>query len=182
MAKYVQSGQVSFREAEVFTLDEFGGLLPGDSGLCVQQLRHSLIDHIDLPPEQFHFLHTEAENLDAECLRYDEAIGHGFDLTLLGVGLNGHLGMNEPGTPADRTTHTVVLHPTTVEASRRYLTHTQAPTWGVTVGLKQLLESWASRANFREFDVHQGYTESFAFLAVACGARYYKNLPCKARA
>ncbi len=141
MARYVASGQVSFREAEVFTLDEFGGLLPGDSGLCVQQLRHSLIDHIDLPPEQFHFLHTEAENLDAECLRYDEAIGHGFDLTLLGVGLNGHLGMNEPGTPADRTTHTVVLHPTTVEASRRYLTHTQAPTWGVTVGLKHLLES-----------------------------------------
>lgn len=141
MAKYVESGQVSFREAEVFTLDEFGGLLPGDSALCVQQLRHGLIDHIDLPPEQFQFLHTDAENLDAECLRYDEAIGQGFDLTLLGVGLNGHLGMNEPGTPADRTTHTVVLHPTTVEASRRYLTHTQAPTWGLTVGLKQLLAS-----------------------------------------
>lgn len=141
MAKYVAHGQVSFREAEVFTLDEFGGLPPGDPGLCVQQLRRCLINHIDLPPERFHFLHAGAENLKAECLRYDQAIGRGFDLTLLGVGLNGHLGMNEPGTPAAATTHCVVLHPTTVEASRRYLTHAQTPTWGVTVGLKHLLES-----------------------------------------
>lgn len=141
MARYVAHGKVSFREAEVFTLDEFGGLPPGDPGQCVQQLRRCLINHIDLAPERFHFLHTGATNLREECLRYDRAVGRVFDLTLLGVGLNGHLGMNEPGTPADATTHRVDLHPTTVTASRRYLTHAQAPTWGVTVGLKHLLES-----------------------------------------
>lgn len=141
MARYVAHGKVSFREAEVFTLDEFGGLPPEDPGQCVQQLRRCLIDHIDLPPGRFHFLHTGAQNLKAECQRYDEAIGRGFDLTLLGVGLNGHLGMNEPGTPATATTHRVTLHPTTVAASRRYLTHKQPPTWGVTVGLKHLLDS-----------------------------------------
>lgn len=141
MARYVAHGKVSFREAEVFTLDEFGGLPPGDPGQCVQQLRRGLIDHIDLTPQRFQFLNPGAPNLKAECRRYDEAIGRGFDLTLLGIGLNGHLGMNEPGTPADATTHRVDLHPSTVEASRRYLTHGQAPTWGLTVGLKQLLAS-----------------------------------------
>lgn len=141
MARYVAHGKVSFREAEVFTLDEFGGLPPGDPGQCVQQLRRCLIDHIDLAPERFHFLHAGAESLNAECHRYDQAIGRGFDLTLLGVGLNGHLGMNEPGTSPNATTHRVDLHPTTVAASRRYLTHAQAPTWGLTVGLKHLLAS-----------------------------------------
>ena len=141
MASYVGQGQVSFREAEVFALDEFGGLPPGDPGHCVQQLRRCLIDQIDLPLERFHFLHPAADNLAAECLRYDEVVGRGFDLTLLGVGLNGHLGMNEPGTSADATTHRVDLHPTTIAASRRYLTHAPTPTWGLTVGLKQLLAS-----------------------------------------
>lgn len=141
MAKYVAHGQISFREAEVFTLDEFGDLPPGDPGLCVQQLRRYLIGHIDLPPERFHFLHPGAERLKAECHRYDDLIGRGLDLTLLGVGLNGHLGMNEPGTPSDATTHRVELHPTTVAAARRYLTHAQTPTWGLTVGLKHLLAS-----------------------------------------
>ncbi len=141
MARYVAHGKVSFREAEVFTLDEFGGLPPGDSGLCVQQLRRCLIDHIDLPAERFHYLHARAENLKAECDRYDQAIGRGFDLTLLGVGLNGHLGMNEPGTSAHATTHRVDLHPSTIAASQRYLTHAQTPTWGLTVGMKHLLAS-----------------------------------------
>jgi len=139
MAKFVAQGQVSFREAEVFTLDEYGGLPAGDLGRCAQQLRRGLIDQIDLPPERFYFFDPGAENLEAECRRYDRAIGRGFDLTLLGVGLNGHLGMNEPGTPTDATTHRVTLHGTTVAAAREYLTHEQVPTWGVTVGLKHLL-------------------------------------------
>ncbi len=141
MAKAVGQGRVSFREAEVFLLDEFGELLFADPGRCEQQLRRTLIDHIDLPGERFHFLHTGADDLVAECRRYDRAIGRGFDLTLLGVGLNGHLGMNEPGTPADSFTHRAELHPATVEASRRYLTHAQAPSWGATVGLNHLLGS-----------------------------------------
>ena len=105
IVKAVKGGQVSFREAEVFTLDEFGELSPDDPGRCSQQLRRSLIDHIDLPPKRFHFIRTEASDLVTECRRYDEAIGRGFDLSLLGIGLNGHLGMNEPGTPVESTTH-----------------------------------------------------------------------------
>ena len=141
MAKSVASGAVSFRDAEVFLLDEFGGLAADDPGRCLHQLRRDLLDQIDLPPERFHFIHPDADDLAAECSRFDEAIGRGLDLTLLGLGLNGHLGMNEPGTPADRATHRVDLHPSTVAASRRYLDHAQTPTWGATVGMKHLLES-----------------------------------------
>ena len=141
MVRAVQRGLVSFRETEVFTLDEFGDLPPTDYDRCVAQLRRFLIDGIDLPPERFHFIRTGASDLAGECRRYDLAIGRRFDLTLLGIGLNGHLGMNEPGTPGDSTTHRVELHPSTIEASRRYLTHSQAPTWGPTVVMKHLLGS-----------------------------------------
>jgi len=141
MAGFVRQGQISFRDAEVIVLDEFGGLGPGDPGRCSCQVRHGLVDHVDLPSAHFHFIQTEAPDLAAECRRYDAVIGRGFDLTLLGVGPNGHLGMNEPGSSPERTTHRTELHASTIAASRRYLDHERTPTWGVTVGLKQLLES-----------------------------------------
>lgn len=141
MARSVQAGWVSFRQAEVFALDEYGGLPAQDPGRCVNQLRRSLIELIDLPAERFQFLHPEAPDLQQECRRYDQAIEPGFDLAVLGVGLNGHVGMNEPGTPPHIKTHRVELHPVSVEAAQRYGPQAPGPSWGLTVGLKQLLEA-----------------------------------------
>jgi glucosamine-6-phosphate deaminase len=141
MARSVAAGQVSFGDAEAFVLDEFGGLSADDAGRCANMIRRDLLDRVDLPAARFHMLDVDAENLDAVCRAYDGALGAGLDLTILGVGLNGHLGMNEPGSPPDSTTRRVELHESTVSASARYLTHAHLPTWGVTVGLKQLLAS-----------------------------------------
>jgi glucosamine-6-phosphate deaminase len=104
-------------------------------------LRRHLINHIDIPRDRFHWINTEAADLDSVCREYDAAIGTGFDLTLLGIGLNGHLGLNEPGSQLDSTTRRVEMHASTIQASAGYLTHTRLPTWGVGVGLKQLLAS-----------------------------------------
>lgn len=138
MGKAVAAGQVSFKQAEIFALDEFGGLAPDDEGLCANMLQRYLLKDIDLAPKNFHRIDPDAKNVAAE---YDRIIGDGFDLTLLGIGLNGHLGMNEPGSPIDGTTRRVELHPTTVASSAKYLTHKNLPTWGVAVGLKHLLGS-----------------------------------------
>lgn len=138
IGKSVAAGQVSFKHAEIFALDEFGGLAPDDEGLCANMLQRYLLKHIDLPLLSFHRIDPNARNVAEE---YDRLIGHGFDLTLLGVGLNGHLGMNEPGSPVDGTTRRVELHPTTVASSAKYLTHGNLPTWGVAVGLKHVLGS-----------------------------------------
>ena len=72
---------------------------------------------------------------------YDAAIGDGFDLMLLGIGLNGHLGMNEPGSPVDSPTRRVELERTTIHSSARYFAHQNLPQWGLTVGLKAVLAS-----------------------------------------
>jgi glucosamine-6-phosphate isomerase len=141
MGRSVASGEVSFREAEIFSLDEYGGLAPDDPGLCKNMLRRYLLDRIDLPKERFHPIDTQAADLDRVCREYEQAIGSGFDLTLLGIGLNGHLGLNEPGSGADSPTRRIEMHPTTISGSARYLTHSKLPTWGVAVGLKRLLAS-----------------------------------------
>ncbi len=141
MSEAVRRGNVSFREAEIFALDDYGGLAPDDEGRCVNMLRRHLLDHIDLPKEHFHFIDTEAQDLEKVCRDYDEVIGAGFDLTLLGIGLNGHLGLNEPGAALDSTTRRVEMHASTIQSSAGYLKHSHLPKWGVSVGLKQLLSS-----------------------------------------
>jgi len=136
-----RQGLVSFRDTEIFALDEFGGLAPDDPGRCSNMLRHYLVGHIDLPPAKFHVFNPDAPDLDQVCHDFDAAIGSGFDLTLLGVGLNGHLGMNEPGSPPDSPTRRVELHPQTVTSAAKYVSHTRVPTWGLTIGMKRLLAS-----------------------------------------
>jgi 6-phosphogluconolactonase/glucosamine-6-phosphate isomerase/deaminase len=141
MGRAVAEGKVSFAEAEIFALDDFGGLAAEDPGRCANMLRRYLLDFIDLREERFHPIDTTSPNLEQVCRDYEATIGTGFDLTLLGLGLNGHLGLNEPGSAPDSLTRRVEMHPTTISASSSYLTHAQLPTWGVAVGLKQLLAS-----------------------------------------
>ena len=143
MGRSVAAGEVSFREAELFALDDYGGLAADDPGRCRNMLQRYLLDHIDLPPKRFHFIDTAAQDLDRVCRDYTARIedAGGFDLTLLGIGLNGHLGLHEPGSALEATTRRVEMHESTVKASAGYLTHSNLPTWGIGVGLKHLLGS-----------------------------------------
>jgi glucosamine-6-phosphate deaminase len=105
-------------------------------------LRRGLLDHVDLPAAQFHSIDTTTSDIDRFCTDYDAELARGgLDLTLLGIGMNGHLGMNEPGASRTGATQRVELHASTIAASVRYLSHTNTPTWGITVGLGPLLAS-----------------------------------------
>ena len=136
-----QRGLVSFQQTTVFALDEFGELAPDDAGKCSNMLRRDLVGPVGLPETNFHELHADVPDLDEQCRAYDRAIGHGFDIVLLGIGVNGHLGMNEPGSAIDSPTRRTDLHPSTIAASARYLTHQRLPRWGLTVGMKQFFAS-----------------------------------------
>lgn len=137
IVRAAQRGEVSFRRAEVFLLDEYGGLAPDDPARCVNQLRRFLLDRV--PVGRFHRLDPLAPDLDRECRDFEAAIGPGFDLAILGVGLNGHLGMNEPGSAPDSPTRRVELQASSIASSAAYGPRGASPTWGLTVGLKALL-------------------------------------------
>lgn len=141
LAAAVREGRVSFARAEVFLLDEFGGVPVDAEGRCDVMLRRALIDHLDLPAERYHAIDTERGDLDAVSLAYDRAIDGRLDLTILGIGTNGHIGMNEPGSAADSPTRWVDLAPETIAAAGRYFGNAPLPTWGITMGLKPILAS-----------------------------------------
>ncbi len=140
MRRAVGDGEASFRQATIYLLDEYGGLHPDDPGRCGNMLRSQLLDGIDLPPRQYVHLNADETNLDPLCRASDQQLERGpLDLAILGIGTNGHLGMNEPGTHPGSLTRRVELHASTIAASARYLDHTDVPTWGVTLGMKALL-------------------------------------------
>ena len=141
MSRSVRKGLVSFERARVFALDEFGGLDADDPGSTRQMLLRQLIDAVDLPASGFHYLDPDNRDLVQHCQDYDAASGGGFDLVMLGIGTNGHLGMNEPGAAPDSSTRRVELHDTTIQSSARYFAHGNLPRWGLTIGLKIVLAS-----------------------------------------
>ena len=101
-------------------------------------------------------------DLDAECRAVDAWIDAGpdgrLDLAVLGLGVNGHLGMNEPGAAIDGRTARVELAATTVEGAARYFGGRARPTWGVTVGLGDLLgarEVWVLATGAAKADDRQ---------------------------
>lgn len=144
-----------FAETAVLLLDEFGGLPPDEPERCDAVLRRSLIDHVQ--PGEYRPIDPEAIDLATELAALDAWIDvGGIDLAVLGLGTNGHLGMNEPGSPPDGRTARVELAESTVEGARRYFQGRHRPTWGVTVGLGDLLgagEVWVLATGAAKADV-----------------------------
>lgn len=127
-------------EATVFLLDEFE-LPGGNAARCDSMLQRDLLGSLAEPPKTLHRLDVEAADAAVECARFDALVAdEGLNLTLLGLGGNGHLGLNEPGTTPDSPTRAVALAPATTQAVSRYGAGA-VPTGGLTLGLRRILES-----------------------------------------
>jgi glucosamine-6-phosphate deaminase len=106
---------VDFSRVRTFNLDEFAGVDAAHPGSFRRFMDEHLFRHVNLPAVNIHFLNGAADDLDAECARYEAnitAVG-GIDLQLLGIGANGHIGFNEPGDELIASTHRVSLHDVT---------------------------------------------------------------------
>ena len=133
-----------FARAASFNLDEYVGLGPADALSCAAFTQAHLLGAIDLDPGRARFPDARADDLDRACAAYEAAIARagGIDLQLLGIGRNGHLGMNEPGAPLDGRTRTEALTAATLaDNARLYPAGTRLPTRGITLGLGTILEA-----------------------------------------
>lgn len=130
---------VAWDRVMLFLLDEFGGLPADDPGRCSSMIDRYLLSRLEHRPP-VHGPDIDAEDLDAECGRYRSVLSEGVDLVMLGLGTNGHVGMNEPGSTADTPTRVVRLdHTTTIHAVEYGVT--RLPTWGITVGFAEILSA-----------------------------------------
>ena len=127
-------------QTKLFLLDEFG-LPGGHPARCDEMLQRSLLELATTAPAALHSIDVAADNVAAACRRYDDEVADGgLDLTVLGLGANGHLGLNEPGSAPDSPTRIVDLHAATVRNAAVY-GEGAAPLWGVTLGMGPLLAS-----------------------------------------
>jgi glucosamine-6-phosphate deaminase len=125
----------------VFVLDEYVGVPPDEPRNCANLLRRSVQVAWGIPADRFHAVSPlESEALDSvrEHERKIAAAG-GIDVLVLGLGRNGHLGFNEPGSAEDSAGRVLDLDRVSVEANREWFGGDYAPDKGVTVGLKTIL-------------------------------------------
>ncbi|MGE7767007.1 glucosamine-6-phosphate deaminase [Peribacillus sp. NPDC096540] len=134
----------SYENVTSFNLDEYIGLDSNDPNSYHYYMDQSLFAHININKEQTYLPNGTADNLDMECTRFDkmiEALG-GIDLQILGIGQNGHIGFNEPGTSFSSGTHVVALEESTRQANARYFDSIdEVPTHAITMGIATIMKS-----------------------------------------
>lgn len=126
-----------------FNLDEYLELGPADPRSFNAFMRQNLFDHVNVPPGNIHVPHDLPADAEEECRRYEEAIAAagGIDLQLLGIGHNGHIGFNEPGTSFSSRTRVVRLTDGTRMANARYFdSPDQVPRTAISVGIATIME------------------------------------------
>ena len=145
LCKAYAAGQVSFKNVVTFNMDEYIGLPEDDPQSYHTYMRQNLFDHIDIRPENTHILNGNATDLDAECAAYENAIKQagGIDLFFGGVGRNGHLAFNEPGTSFASRTGKVALTASTREANARFFDNNleRVPTHALSIGIGTLTDA-----------------------------------------
>ncbi|MGG1658513.1 glucosamine-6-phosphate deaminase [Brevibacillus sp. NRS-1366] len=133
---------VDFSQSTSFNLDEYVGLPANHTQSYRTYMQDHLFAHINLPVERTNVPRGDVADLAAECARYEEAIvqAGGIDLQVLGIGNNGHVGFNEPGSMPDSITRVVQLTTSTIEANARYFDSIEeVPTRAVSMGIKTIL-------------------------------------------
>ncbi|MBB6283284.1 glucosamine-6-phosphate deaminase [Geobacillus subterraneus] len=143
VADHRQCG-TSYQFVRTVNLDEYVGLGPDHPNSYRYYMNEHLFSNLDIPLDETHVPDGLAADLDEECRRYEQLIDAlgGIDLQLLGIGRNGHIGFNEPGTPFSSTTHVVELAASTREANARFFPSLDdVPHYAITMGIATILRS-----------------------------------------
>lgn len=144
--RFHKQGGFSLRKVCTFNTDEYVGLPPEDHRSTRYLMNSHLFYQVDLPREQSFVPRGDAIDLDAECRAFDlliEARG-GLDLVVLGLGHNGHVGLNEPGSSPKSRTRLVDLTPSTVAAisgGERFRSIDETPSQAISMGMSQILDA-----------------------------------------
>ncbi|QED49543.1 glucosamine-6-phosphate deaminase [Cytobacillus dafuensis] len=139
-----KQNNTTYKNIITLNLDEYIGIDSSNLNSYHYFMKEQLFDHIDIPSTQTHLPNGTAKDLLEECSRYESLLKKvgGIDLQLLGIGENGHIGFNEPGTPFDSTTHLIELEENTRQANARFFdTIEEVPTHAITMGIASIMAS-----------------------------------------
>jgi glucosamine-6-phosphate deaminase len=134
---------LDFCKLKSFNLDEYLGLSPDHSQSYRYFMDNNFFNHININKSNTHVLNGLSENPELECKRFEDAIleAGGIDLQLLGIGANGHIAFNEPGSSLDSRTRVVNLTQKTIEDNARFFEKSSdVPRQALTMGIATILE------------------------------------------
>ncbi|WP_188206763.1 glucosamine-6-phosphate deaminase [Alkalibacillus aidingensis] len=142
MYEIIRQSRADFSKVTTFNLDEYVGLGAHHPQSYRTFMNQELFNHIQV--YESNIPNGLANDLEKECQRYEEKIqsSGGIDLQILGLGHNGHIGFNEPGTPFTSRTHVVNLAETTRQANARFFNRLdEVPTQAITMGIESIMEA-----------------------------------------
>ncbi|MBX2894313.1 MAG: glucosamine-6-phosphate deaminase [Cyclobacteriaceae bacterium] len=143
LKRALEQKKVSLTNCTFLSLDEWLGIDPADSGSCLSMLQRDCFEPLNIRPDKIHFFNVQASDLNLECARINNLISNngGLDVMLVGVGTNGHIGMNEPGTPFHSVAHVGELAEETKTVGQKYFNTATTLSRGITLGLSHLQEA-----------------------------------------
>ncbi|MBF0754292.1 MULTISPECIES: glucosamine-6-phosphate deaminase [Jeotgalicoccus] len=143
LIKKLNGSDVDQNNITTFNLDEYVGLDKDHEQSYSYYMHENFFNHVSIPKENIHLLNGKAENAETEVEAYEQAIDEaGLDVQLLGIGRNGHIAFNEPGTSFDSLTHVVDLTPETVEDNSRFFDNLgDVPSKAFTMGLNSIMKA-----------------------------------------
>ena len=139
-----QLGAINLSSLRAVMLDDYLGATGDDPVSFHNWLKRTFFDPASIDGWRLWRVPTDPEGIEAACRTYEQGLAErgGVDLQLLGLGLNGHIGFNEPGTSPDSRTHVVHLTPSTTTANAAYWDEAEnVPEYGVTMGIGTILEA-----------------------------------------
>ncbi len=135
------NSDLDFSNMLAFNLDEYVGLAADNE----QSYHYFMQEHLfKFKPFKATYIENGlAKDLEAEVERYEQLLqAHTIDVQILGIGVNGHIGFNEPGTSFDSLTHVTNLTESTIQANKRFFNDiSEVPTKALTMGIKSILQS-----------------------------------------
>jgi glucosamine-6-phosphate isomerase len=143
MAQEATDENVDFSRCSFIGLDEWVGIPPGSEGSCQYFLQANIFTPLHISSSQIHLFDALTQNTEEECEKMDKVISDkgGIDLMLVGVGMNGHIGFNEPGVSFDKYSHVIDLDETTQSVGQKYFNQHTALKKGITLGFNHLMQS-----------------------------------------
>ena len=145
LVKAYKEGRVSFKNVITFNMDEYVGLPENHPQSYHSFMAEHLLNHIDCPKENIHILSGNAEDLQAECQHYEDMIREagGIDLFLGGIGPDGHIAFNEPGSSLRSRTRIKTLTSDTRIANSRFFDNDpeKVPAHALTVGVGTVMDA-----------------------------------------
>jgi glucosamine-6-phosphate isomerase len=142
LVKKLKDENMDYSKIRFIGLDEWVGLPPTNTGSCHYFFQKKMIEPLQLTHHQYFLFDGLSKNTEMQCAMMDRAItDSGIDIMVVGIGMNGHIGFNEPGTPFINQCHVIDLDESTKAVGQKYFKEAVELSKGITIGLAHVMNT-----------------------------------------